>query len=75
MGSFGTMRAKGSHGGKARGARRWLGIFCRQCNLYQRIYIHDSDKYYKGRCLRCRREIIVLIDRRRGTPARFFELV
>ena len=55
-------------------ARKWLGVLCKQCNLYQRIYIDRGGERYRGKCIGCKREIVVLIDRRRGVDARFFEL-
>jgi hypothetical protein len=54
--------------------RRWLGVLCKRCNLYQRVYIDRSERAYRGKCIGCKREILVIIDRVRGVRARFFEL-
>ena len=51
--------------------RKFLGIVFACCNVYTRIYVNGSGKYYEGRCPNCFRHLSIRIGKD-GVKDRFF---
>lgn len=51
--------------------RKFLGIAFACCNVYARIYVNHSGKFYEGRCPSCLRRLSIRIGKN-GVNDRFF---
>lgn len=56
----------------ASGARPFLGVHFRCCDVYARIYLSRERTAYQGHCPRCSRPLLVRIGPN-GSESRFFE--
>jgi len=55
------------------GARAYLGVHFRCCDVYTRVYVNRDRSAYAGHCPRCSRPVTVRIGPG-GTSSRFFEV-
>ena len=53
--------------------KKWLGILCKRCNTYTRIYKAKDGRCYKGNCLKCGLPVKIAISSN-GSPDRFFAI-